>query len=75
MCSECRQFCSMRRYTGAERRKKKEGEGRRMGGTGTMAYPHRCRPITNGLLTRTTTGTCDSGSIRVLHADDANDPE
>ena len=44
-----------------------------MGGTGTTAYPHRCRPITNGLPTRTTTGTCDSGSIRVLHADDANE--
>ena len=34
------------------------GSGRRMGGTGTMAYPHRRRPIHHGLPTRTITGTC-----------------
>ena len=43
-----------------------------MGDTGTTAYPHRCRPITHERPTCTSTGTCDSGSIRVLHADDAN---
>jgi hypothetical protein len=44
---------------------------------GTTAYPHRYRPIHHRLLTRTTTGTCGSGGIRVLllrllHADNGN---
>jgi hypothetical protein len=56
-----------------EEGEREEGEGMRMGGTGTTAYPHRCRPIHHGLPTRTTTGTCGSGGIRVLHTtDDAN---
>jgi hypothetical protein len=58
-------------YTGAERGRE-EGEGRRMSGTGTTAYPHRRRPIYHRLPMRTTTSTCGSGAIRVLHPDDAN---
>jgi hypothetical protein len=34
--------------------------------------PHRRRPIHHGLPTRIITAMCGSGSIRVLHADDAN---
>ena len=43
-----------------------------MVGTGTTAYPHRHRPVHHGLPMRTTTGTCGSGGILVLHVDDGN---
>lgn len=50
------------------------GNESRMGGTATMAYPHRRRrrPIDHGLSMCTTTSTYSSGKIRVLHADDAD---
>ena len=46
-----------------EGKKGKEGEN-----WVARAYPHRHRPIHHGLPTRTITGTCSSGGIRVLHA-------
>ena len=39
---------------------------------GHYGLPAWCRPIHHGLPMRTTTGTCVSGGLRVLHADDGN---
>ena len=67
--SECKRFRSTESYTRAEEGRKegrKEGEERRMGGTGITAYPHRHRPIHNGLPTRTTTSTWGSGGSCML---------
>ena len=69
--SERRRFRSTGPCTGVEGGRE-EGEGRRMVGTGTTAYPHRRRPAHHGLPTRTTTGTRGSGGILVLHVDDGN---
>jgi hypothetical protein len=70
--SECRRFRSTEPYMGAEGGRK-EGEGTRMGGVSTTAYPHRHRPIHYRLPMRTTTRACGIGGIRVLHVDDANE--
>src|ERR1700755_1626999 len=67
--SECRRFRSTGSCMGAEGGRE-EGEGKRMVGMGNTAYPHRHRPVHHGLPMRTTTGTCGSGSIIILHVDD-----
>ena len=58
---------------GSGRRKRKRRKGRReKGSRGHYGYPHCRRPIHHELPTRSTTGTCGSGDIRALHADDVN---
>jgi hypothetical protein len=51
---------------------RRKGRRRRKENGSHYGLPASCRPIHHGLPTRTTRGTCGSGGIRVLHANDAN---
>jgi hypothetical protein len=69
--SECKRFRSTESYTGAEERKERRA-GKDNGWHGHYGLPASSSSDPSQAPTRTTTGTCGSGGIRVLHADDGN---
>jgi hypothetical protein len=67
------EFRSTGSYTERKKERKKGMEGEWV--VRALTYPHRRHQTHHGLparTTTTTTGTCGSGGIRVLHADDGN---
>ena len=59
-------------FAAREQKEKEKEKGGKEGEGWRGHYGYRRRPIHHELPTRTTTGTCGSGDIRVLHADDVN---